>query len=39
MGDFSPGRWGWELRNVTLLDMSIFTRGYQGLWEYRGDML
>ena len=34
IGDFSPGRWGWKLSNVTLLDMPIFTRGYQGLWEH-----
>ena len=39
IGDFRPGRWAWKLRNVTLVDMPIFTRGYQRLWEYRGDML
>ena len=39
IGDFSPDRWAWELRNVILVDTPIFTRGYQGLWEYRGDML
>ena len=23
IGDFSPDRWGWELRNVTLLDTDL----------------
>lgn len=39
MGDFTPGRWAWELTEVTEVDMPIYTKGHQGLWEYRGDLL
>lgn len=32
-GNFSPGRWGWRLRNVQRLPAPISIRGYQFLWD------
>ena len=31
-GDFSPGRWAWELRRVVALNTPVAIRGAQGLW-------
>jgi hypothetical protein len=33
-GDFSPGRWAWELLNVKMLDKPIPAKGMQGLWNW-----
>jgi len=33
-GDFTPGRYAWEFRNVKLLDTPIPARGQQGLWNW-----
>ncbi|MHB0976875.1 MAG: ASCH domain-containing protein [Candidatus Aquicultorales bacterium] len=32
-GDFSSGRYAWELENVVMLEKPIPCRGRQGLWE------
>jgi hypothetical protein len=33
-GNFSPGRYGWFLANITPLDPPIPATGRQGLWEW-----
>ena len=33
-GDFTPGRWMWELSDVQLLDPPLPVRGHQGLWNF-----
>ncbi len=35
-GDYSPGRFGWLLRDVRPLVIPLETRGYQGLWDLAG---
>jgi ASCH domain len=32
-GDWSIGRWAWELENIRAIE-PITQRGYQGLWEW-----
>ena len=32
-GDYSPGRWGWMLRDVRPLAVPVPARGQQGLWQ------
>jgi hypothetical protein len=32
-GDFSPGRYGWVLKNVRALPVPVPVRGMLGLWE------
>ena len=39
VGDFSPGRYAWELTDVVKLDKPIPCRGAQGLWTPSGDIL
>ena len=34
LGDFSPGRYAWELRDVVVLDPPVPARGNQGLWNW-----
>jgi len=34
LGDYSPGRWMWLLRNATRLDEPVPARGSLGLWEW-----
>ena len=38
VGDYSPGRFAWELVNVNPIEPPIPARGYQGLWEWTGDI-
>ena len=33
-GDFSKGRWMWNLSGIRLFDPPIATRGRQGLWDF-----
>ena len=33
-GDFTPGRYAWELQNIQLLPSPIFIKGHQGLWNF-----
>ena len=32
LGDWSPGRYAWEFKNMRKLKEPVPTRGYQGLW-------
>lgn len=32
VGDFTPGRWAWDLADVRVLKYPILCRGRQGLW-------
>jgi len=34
-GDYSPGRYAWELANVKMLPKPIPAKGAQGLWNWR----
>jgi hypothetical protein len=38
-GDFSPGRFAWQLENVIKLKEPIPTSGLQGLWTPSGDLV
>jgi len=33
-GDWTPGRFAWELQNIQLLPAPIFVKGHQGLWNF-----
>ncbi len=33
-GDYTPGRYAWELTNIKPLETPVKTRGYQGLWDW-----
>lgn len=35
-GDWTPGRYAWELKNVKLLPHPIPVKGQQGLWNFAG---
>ena len=37
VGDFSSGRYAWELHNVKSIEPPIPARGYPGLWEWKGE--
>ena len=36
LGDYSPGRWAWVLKNPIMFDTPIPARGKQGWWEWKG---
>lgn len=36
-GDWTPGRWAWEMENVKLLPDPVPMRGSQGLWDWRAE--
>ena len=36
LGDYSPGRWAWVLKNPVMFDTPIPARGKQGWWEWEG---
>ena len=36
LGDYSPGRWAWVLKNPVMFDTPIPTRGKQGWWNWEG---
>lgn len=38
LGFFLPGTYAWELHDPKPLAKPIFTRGQQGLWNYKGEM-
>ncbi|MHA6484491.1 ASCH domain-containing protein [Paenibacillus sp. strain BS8-2] len=38
-GDFTPGRYAWEMREVYELPKAIPAKGQQGLWNWDGGML
>ncbi len=33
-GDWTPGRYAWELTNVSMIDKFISVKGKQGLWNW-----
>ena len=34
LGDWTPGRYAWEIRNVKILEIAPDVKGRQGLWEW-----
>lgn len=36
LGDFSPGRWAWVLKNPVMFDTPVPARGNQGWWDWTG---
>ena len=34
LGDYSPGRWAWVLKNPVMFDTPILVKGKQGWWEW-----
>ena len=34
LGDFSPGRYAWELRDVVVFDQPVPARGSLGFWDW-----
>lgn len=34
LGDWTPGRYAWEIRNVKILDVAPEAKGRQGLWNW-----
>ncbi|MDE6934645.1 MAG: ASCH domain-containing protein [Oscillospiraceae bacterium] len=34
LGDYSPGRWVWVLKNPVMFRMPIYARGKQGWWNW-----
>jgi hypothetical protein len=37
-GDWTPGRYAWELANVIMLPAPVKTRGQQRLWDWKGSV-
>jgi hypothetical protein len=37
-GDFTVGRWGWLLADVTKLPAPVPVKGYQGLWNWNENL-
>jgi len=35
-GDWTPGRFAWDLENVKTLDTPVAAKGRQGLWDWEG---
>lgn len=38
-GDFSDGRYAWELSHPVCLETPLLTRGYQGFWNLDGNLV
>ncbi len=36
LGDYSPGRWAWVLKNPVMFDTPIPAKGKQGWWNWEG---
>ena len=36
LGDYSPGRWAWTLKNPIMFDIPVPARGKQGWWAWDG---
>ncbi len=34
LGDWTPGRYAWEIRNVKILEIAPEVKGHQGLWDW-----
>lgn len=37
LGDYSPGRWAWVLKNPVMFDTPVPAKGKQGWWNWEGD--
>jgi len=37
LGDYSPGRWAWVLKNPVMFDTPIPARGKQGWWNWESE--
>lgn len=37
-GHYTPGRYGWTLRNIVRLQKPVPAVGHQGLWDWQGDV-
>ena len=37
LGDYTPGRFAWVLKNPVMFDRPIPARGFQGWWNWAGD--
>ena len=37
LGDWTPGRYAWELQNVKLLSEPVKIKGKQGLWDWKAE--
>lgn len=37
-GDFTPGRYAWEISNVRMLPEPVPAKGQQGLWNWEGQI-
>jgi len=37
LGDYSPGRWAWVLKNPIMFDIPIPARGKQGWWNWESE--
>lgn len=35
-GDWTPGRYAWEIKNIQLLSKPVPAKGMQGLWNWNG---
>jgi hypothetical protein len=38
LGDYTPGRWAFELAAPSELEKPVSVRGMLGLWDFRGDL-
>lgn len=38
-GDFTPGRFAWELTDVKQLEKPILAKGQQGLWNWQNELI
>lgn len=38
LGDYSPGRWAWVLKNPVMFDAPVPARGQQGWWSWEGGL-
>ena len=36
LGDYSPGRWAWVMKNPVMFDTPIPAKGKQGWWNWEG---
>ena len=37
LGDYTPGRFAWVLKNPVMFDKPIPARGFQGWWHWEGE--
>lgn len=37
-GNYTPGRWMWKLENIRELQLTVYCKGRQGLWNIMADL-